>query len=181
MSRCSITDDKNSDHKLLGKRRINRIILRLDISPAEDNNIINGQWLGKRNCQPVPIARHLFSCPLLAQLLSQYLRNWAMFLVVVVFLFRTGSKNSEDDPADDPEETLWCDWSWYQSWQRRGISGARKTSDYFIDCTKHQERVPGDGQKLPSRISKQPEGRICGRGLNTGCPHNLWGLAVSKI
>ena len=36
MYRCSITDDKNSDHKLLGKRRINRIILRLDISPAED-------------------------------------------------------------------------------------------------------------------------------------------------
>ena len=62
--------------------------------------------MGKRNCQPVPIARHLFSFPLLAQLLSQYLRNWAMFLVVVVFLFRTGSKNSEDDPADDPEETL---------------------------------------------------------------------------
>ena len=54
----------------------------------------------------MPIARHLFSSPLLAQLLSQYLRNWAMFLVVVVLLFRTGSKNSEDDPADDPEETL---------------------------------------------------------------------------
>ena len=50
----------------------------------------------------MPIARHLFSSPLLAQLLSQYLRNWAMFLVVVVLLFRTGSKNSEDDP----EETL---------------------------------------------------------------------------
>lgn len=164
MSRCSITDDKNSDHKLLGKRRINRIILRLDISPAEDNNIINGQWLGKRNCQPVPIARHLFSSPLLAQLLSQYLRNWAMFLVVVVLLFRTGSKNSEDDP----EETLWWDWSWYQSRQRRGISGARKTSDHLVDCTKHQERVLGDGQKLPPRISKQPKGMICGRDSTQG-------------
>lgn len=164
MSRCSITDDKNSDHKLLGKRRINRIILRLDISPAEDNDIINGQWLGNRNCQPVPIARHLFSSPLLAQLLSQYLRNWAMFLVVVVLLFRTGSKNSEDDP----EETLWWDWSWYQSRQRRGISGARKTSDHLVDCTKHQERVLGDGQKLPPRISKQPKGMICGRDSTQG-------------
>ena len=164
MSRWSITDDKNSDHRLLGKRRINRIILRLDISPAEDNNIINGQWLGKRNCQPVPNARHLFSCPLLAQLLSQYLRNWAMFLVVVVLLFRTGSKNSEDDP----EETLWWDWSWYQSRQRRGISGARKTSDHLVDCTKHQERVLGDGQKLPPRISKQPKGMICGRDSTQG-------------
>ena len=164
MSRCSITDDKNSDHKLLGKRRINRIILRLDISPAEDNDIINGQWLGNRNCQPVPIARHLFSSPLLAQLLSQYLRNWAMFLVVVVLHFRTGSKNSEDDP----EETLWWDWSWYQSRQRRGISGARKTSDHLVDCTKHQERVLGDGQKLPPRISKQPKGMICGRDSTQG-------------
>lgn len=164
MSRCSITNDKNSDHKLLGKRRINRIILRLDISPAEDNDIINGQWLGNRNCQPVPIARHLFSSPLLAQLLSQYLRNWAMFLVVVVLLFRTGSKNSEDDP----EETLWWDWSWYQSRQRRGISGARKTSDHLVDCTKHQERVLGDGQKLPPRISKQPKGMICGRDSTQG-------------
>ena len=164
MSRCSITDDKNSDHKLLGKRRINRIILRLDISPAEDNDIINGQWLGNRNCQPVPLARHLFSSPLLAQLLSQYLRNWAMFLVVVVLLFRTGSKNSEDDP----EETLWWDWSWYQSRQRRGISGARKTSDHLVDCTKHQERVLGDGQKLPPRISKQPKGMICGRDSTQG-------------
>ena len=164
MSRCSITDDKNSDHKLLGKRRINRIILRLDISPAEDNDKINGQWLGNRNCQPVPLARHLFSSPLLAQLLSQYLRNWAMFLVVVVLLFRTGSKNSEDDP----EETLWWDWSWYQSRQRRGISGARKTSDYLIDCPKHQERVLGDGQKLPPRISKQPKGMICGRDSTQG-------------
>lgn len=164
MSRCSITDDKNSDHKLLGKRRINRIILRLDISSAEDNDIINGQWLGNRNCQPVPIARHLFSSPLLAQLLSQYLRNWAMFLVVVVLLFRTGSKNSEDDP----EETLWWDWSWYQSRQRRGISGARKTSDHLVDCTKHQERVLGDGQKLPPRISKQPKGMICGRDSTQG-------------
>lgn len=160
MSRCSITDDKNSDHKLLGKRRINRIILRLDISPAEDNDIINGQWLGNRNCQPVPLARHLFSSPLLAQLLSQYLRNWAMFLVVVVLLFRTGSKNSE--------ETLWWDWSWYQSRQRRGISGARKTSDHLVDCTKHQERVLGDGQKLPPRISKQPKGMICGRDSTQG-------------
>ena len=164
MSRCSITDDKNSDHKLLGKRRINRIILRLDISPAEDNDIINRQWLGNRNCQPVPLARHLFSSPLLAQLLSQYLRNWAMFLVVVVLLFRTGSKNSEDDP----EETLWWDWSWYQSRQRRGISGARKTSDHLVDCTKHQERVLGDGQKLPPRISKQPKGMICGRDSTQG-------------
>lgn len=164
MSRCSITNDKNSDHKLLGKRRINRIILRLDISPAEDNDIINGQWLGNRNCQPVPIARHLFSSPLLAQLLSQYLRNWAMFLAVVVLLFRTGSKNSEDDP----EETLWWDWSWYQSRQRRGISGARKTSDHLVDCTKHQERVLGDGQKLPPRISKQPKGMICGRDSTQG-------------
>ena len=164
MSRCSITDDKNSDHKLLGKRRINRIILRLDISPAEDNDIINGQWLGNRNCQPVPLARHLFSSPLLAQLLSQYLRNWAMFLVVVVLLFRTGSENSEDDP----EETLWWDWSWYQSRQRRGISGARKTSDHLVDCTKHQERVLGDGQKLPPRISKQPKGMICGRDSTQG-------------
>ena len=109
MSRCSITDGKNSDHKLLGKRRINRIILRLDISPAEDNNIINGQCLGKRNCQSVPIARHLFPCPLLAELLSLYLQNWSMFLVVVVLLFRTGSKNSADDPADDREETPWFD------------------------------------------------------------------------
>ena len=116
----------------------------------------------------MPIARHLFSCPLLAQLLSQYLRHWAMFLVVVVFLLRTGSKNSEDDPADDRKETIWFDWFWYQSWQRRGISGARKTSDYLVDCTKHQERVLGDGQKLPPRISKQPKGMICGRDSTQG-------------
>ena len=104
------------------------------------------------------------------QLFLLYLRNWAMSLVVVILLFRTGSKNSEDDR----EETLWFDWSWYQSRQRRGISGARKTSDYLIDCTKHQEGVLGDGQKLPPRISKQPEGRICG-GLNTWCSaHKLY-------
>ena len=98
------------------------------------------------------------------QLFLLYLRNWAMSLVVVILLFRTGSKNSEDDR----EETLWFDWSWYQSRQRRGISGARKTSDYLIDCTKHQERVLGDGQKLPPRISKQPKGMICVRDSTQG-------------
>ena len=91
-----------------------------------------------------------------------------MFLVVVILPFRTGSKNSEDDPADDREETIWFDWFWYQSWQRRGISGARKTSDHLVDCTKHQERVLGDGQKLPPRISKQPKGMICGRDSTQG-------------
>ena len=84
------------------------------------------------------------------------------------FTFRTGSKNSEDDPADDREETIWFDWFWYQSWQRRGISGARKTSDHLVDCPKHQERVSGDGQKLSPRISKQPQGMICGRDSTQG-------------
>ena len=65
---------------------------------------------GKEKSPTCTHCSSFISCPLLAELFLLYLRNWAMFLVGFILLFRTGSKNSEDDPADDREETLCFDW-----------------------------------------------------------------------